>query len=116
MDETTQGQYYGRALQLAFCQPNVVGILLFHSQDEPALASWQSGVYYADGTPKSSLYAVRDALARARGGSIARCDGLGLDVPATKVHFPTQAELARGKRDAVFTCRSTARGSCGSRG
>ena len=67
--------YYARALQLAFCQPNVVGILLFHSQDEPALASWQSGVYYADGTPKSSLYAVRDALARSRGGSIARCDG-----------------------------------------
>ena len=46
VDEITQGQYYGRALQLAFCQPNVVGILLFHSQDEPALASWQSGVYY----------------------------------------------------------------------
>jgi hypothetical protein len=102
--EAIQGQYYGRALQLAFCQPNVVGILFFHSQDEPALASWQSGVYYADGTPKSSLYAVRDALARARGGSIARCDGLALDVPASKVHFPTQAELTRGKRDAVFTC------------
>ena len=26
------------------------GILFFHSQDEPALASWQSGMYYADGT------------------------------------------------------------------
>ncbi len=104
VDEITQGQYYGRALQLAFCQPNVTGILLFHSQDEPALASWQSGVYYADGTPKSSLYAVRDALARARGGSIARCDGLGLDVTATKVHFPTQVELKRGSRDVRFTC------------
>jgi len=104
VDEITQGQYYGRALQLAFCQPNVTGILLFHSQDEAALASWQSGVYYADGTPKSSLYAVRDALARARGGSIARCDGLGLDVTATKVHFPTQAELTRGSRDVRFTC------------
>ena len=82
VDEATQGQYYGRALQLAFCQPNVVGMLLFHSQDEAALASWQSGVYYADGTPKTSLYAVRDALARARGGSIARCEGLGLQVTA----------------------------------
>jgi len=104
VDEITQGQYYGRALQLAFCQPNVTGILLFHSQDEPALASWQSGVYYADGTPKSSLYAVRDALARARGGSIARCEGLALDVAATKVRFPTQAELLRGLRDVRFTC------------
>lgn len=104
VDETTQGAYYGRALQLAFCQPTVTGILLFHTQDEPALSSWQSGVYYADGTPKSSLYALRDALARARGGSIARCDGLALDVKATKVRFPTQAELRRGSRDVRFTC------------
>jgi hypothetical protein len=104
VDEITQGEYYGRALQLAFCQPSVVGILFFHSQDEPALASWQSGVYYADGTPKTSLYAVRDALARARGGSVARCEGLALDVTATKVRFPTQAQLAGGRRDIAFTC------------
>jgi hypothetical protein len=104
VDEITQGQYYGRALQLAFCQPNVTGILLFHSEDEPALSSWQSGVYYADGTPKSSLYAVRDALARARGGSVARCDGLGLDVTPTKVRFPTQPELRHGSRNVRFTC------------
>ena len=104
VDEITQGQYYGRALQLAFCQPNVVGILLFHSQDEAALASWQSGVYYADGTPKSSLYAVRDALSRSRGGSIAHCEGLALDVTPTKVRFPTQAELTKGSRTVQFTC------------
>jgi hypothetical protein len=104
VDEITQGQFYGEALQLAFCQPNVVGILLFHSQDEPALGSWQSGVYYADGTPKSSLYAVRDALARARGGSIARCDGLALQVASTRVRFPTQADLRRGSRSVQFRC------------
>ena len=104
VDEATQGQYYGRALQLAFCQPNVTGILLFHSQDEATLSSWQSGVYYADGTPKTSFYAVRDALSRARGGSIARCEGLGLDVSATNVQFPTQVELRRGSRDVRFRC------------
>ncbi len=104
VDEITQGQYYGSALQLAFCQPNVAGILLFHSQDEPALASWQSGVYYADGTPKSSLYSVRDALARVRGGSIAHCEGLALDVSLGKVHFPTQSELTHGSRTVRFTC------------
>jgi hypothetical protein len=104
VDETAQAQFYGRALQLAFCQPNVAGILFFHSQDEPALASWQSGVYYADGTPKSSLYAVRDALARARGGSVAHCDGLALEVPVTRVRFPTQIEISQGRRDATFVC------------
>jgi hypothetical protein len=104
VDEITQGRYYERALQLAFCQPTVAGILFFHSQDEPGLANWQSGVYYADGTAKSSVYAVKDALQRTRGGSIARCEGLGLDVAATKVRFPTQSELSRGKRDITFTC------------
>ncbi len=104
VDEITQGQFYERALELAFCQPNVTGILFFHSQDEATLASWQSGLYYADGSPKSSLYAVRDAIARARGGSIARCDGVGLDVTAAHVRFPTQAELTRGSRTVRFTC------------
>ena len=104
MGEITQGAYYQRALQLAFCQPNVTGHPPLPLGDEAALAGWQSGVYYADGTAKSSLYAVRDALARARGGSIARCDGLGLDVTATKVRFPTQAELRSGSRTVRFTC------------
>ena len=104
VDEITQGAYYAKALQLAFCQPNVTGIFVFHTQDEPGLANWQSGLYYADGTPKSSIYAVHDALGRARGGSIARCEGLGLDVVPTKVSFPTQAALASGARTVRFTC------------
>ena len=66
------------------------GMLLFHSHDETALLSWQSGVYYADGTPKASLWAVRDSLDRTRGGSIARCDGLALDVGLKNVRFPGQ--------------------------
>jgi hypothetical protein len=102
--ETVQAAYYQRALQLAFCQPNVVGMLLFHSQDETALGSWQSGLYYADGTPKASLTFVRDALARARGGSITHCDGLALDVTATQLRFPTETEFRRGKRDVRLRC------------
>ena len=102
--EATQASHYQRGLGLAFCQPNVVGILLFHSQDEAALLSWQSGVYYADGTPKSSLRAVRDALERTRGGSVARCDGLGLDVAPTTLRFPTQAEFSQGARDVRVRC------------
>lgn len=83
VDEATQAAFYRRALQLAFCQPNVVGMLLFHSHDEPELAAWQSGVYYADGTPKASLAPVRDALAATRGGSVARCPGLALPIAAS---------------------------------
>jgi hypothetical protein len=64
VEETTQADYYRRAIELAACQPNVAGILLFHSQDEPSLSGFQSGVYYVDGTPKSSLEPVREAAER----------------------------------------------------
>jgi hypothetical protein len=104
VDESKQAAAYDLGLRIAFCQPNVAGMLLFHSEDESALPSWQSGVYYADGTPKASLAAVRDSLDRARGGSIAHCDGLALDVGLRNVRFPGQAEFLRGKRDVRFRC------------
>jgi hypothetical protein len=62
VDEATQAEYYKRAIELAACQVNVGGLLLFHSHDEPALTGFQSGVYYVDGTPKTSLEPVRDAI------------------------------------------------------
>lgn len=104
VDERTQARHYGKALALAFCQPNVAGLLLFHSRDEEARAGWQSGVYYADGTPKSSVYAVRDALRRTRGGSITRCPGLVLPVALSAVRFPTPASFLAGARDVRFRC------------
>jgi hypothetical protein len=75
VDEATQAQYYAQAMQLAFCQPNVKAFLLFSLVDETAHAGWQSGVYYADGTPKSSLSAVRNAADAVRRNTIA-CPGL----------------------------------------
>ena len=59
VDQATQALYYEQALELAFCQPNVQAFLVFSLIDENALPGWQSGVYYADGTPKSSLAAVQ---------------------------------------------------------
>ena len=104
VDERTQAAAYDLGLRLAFCQPTVDGILLFHSQDETALPSWQSGVYYADGTPKSSFWAVRDALARTRGGSIAHCDGMSLEVAPLGVRFPGPSAFRRGTHSVRFRC------------
>jgi hypothetical protein len=104
VDETTQAAYYAKALQLAFCQPTVRAILLFHAVDEQALASWQSGVYYADDTPKSGLASVRDSLARTAGGSIARCTGLALVVQPLSIRWPTKAETAKGNRKLRLRC------------
>jgi hypothetical protein len=61
VDEATQARYYESAIQLAACQPTVEMLLLFHVEDEPNLAGLQSGLRYADGTPKTSLAPVRDA-------------------------------------------------------
>jgi len=83
VDEATQAAYYRQAIALAFCYPNVRGLFLFHAVDEKSLAGWQSGVYYADDTPKSSLAAVRLAIADAEGGVIAKCPGLALTPTAT---------------------------------
>ena len=68
VDEATQADFYRRALELAACQEGVVGMLLFHSHDEPALTGFQSGVYYVDGQPKTSLPGVRDAIRSASDG------------------------------------------------
>jgi hypothetical protein len=78
--EATQAAYYRQAVQLAFCQPNVRGLFLFHDTDERALAGWQSGVYYVDQTPKSSLPGTRLAMEQSRRGIVAHCPGLELTV------------------------------------
>ena len=76
VDETVQQQMYLQAMQMTFCQPTAMGILLFHVQDEPALSAWQSGEFYVDGTPKASLPAVRSAAFGVHRGIVAACPGL----------------------------------------
>ncbi len=71
--ESKQGAQYRQAFAIAQCQPNVAGMLILHVADEPDARAWQSGVYYADNTPKSSLPAVRDAALRAQSGTLATC-------------------------------------------
>ncbi|MDX6442060.1 MAG: hypothetical protein QOE43_1789 [Gaiellaceae bacterium] len=73
VDEATQARYYAEAFRLALCQPNVIGIMVFHVVDETALGAWQSGPFYADGAPKSSVPAIRTAALAARGGGAATC-------------------------------------------
>ena len=72
-----------------------MGLLIFHAFDETALDRFQSGLYYPDETPKSSLPTVRDAARDVRGGVIAKCDGLEL-TPKAKVAYPRIA-IDRGR-------------------
>jgi hypothetical protein len=106
--EALQAQYYRQALAIAQCQPNVSGMLLFHVTDESDARTWQSGVYYADDTPKSSLPAVRQAALAAREGRLARCTGKKAKKvnPVQKVEFPNVRSFAANHRvwEASVTC------------
>jgi hypothetical protein len=104
VSEDTQAAYYRQALALSFCQPNVVGMLLFLSRDERARATWQSGIHYVDGTPKSSKRRVTAALDRTTGGSIARCPGVELPVRTSYLRFGTRSAAKRGAFRVSFAC------------
>jgi len=94
VSESVQAKYYAEAMRLAACQPTVRTFLVFRLIDEPARGGWQSGVYYADGSPKSSLPAVEAA---ARG--LAEQDPTGcsrLLAPKPRVSFfPVRRPSAR---------------------
>jgi hypothetical protein len=108
--EAVQGAYYRQAIQLAFCQPTVRGIFMFHVFDEPGLPQWQSGVYYADAkTPKSSRAVLLAAATASRRGVITRCAGLQLPVKAQVVALPRQRLQARASLRCDLDCTYNAR-------
>jgi cellulase (glycosyl hydrolase family 5) len=78
VDEKKQAEYYRKAIELSFCQPNVAGLFLFLSADDAKRTGWQSGLYYADKTAKTSLAEVKKAARQSRGGVVAKCAGLQL--------------------------------------
>jgi hypothetical protein len=71
----TQAAFYRRALELAYCQPTVRGLFVFHTFDEASLYGWQSGLYFADRTPKPSLPAFKQAVSDLRNGRFPACGG-----------------------------------------
>jgi hypothetical protein len=66
-DQATQ---LAAALRLAYCQPAVGAFFNFELADEPLLAGWQSGLLWADGTPKPSYPAVKQAIADVKAGRV----------------------------------------------
>jgi hypothetical protein len=95
--EELQATFYRQAVEMAFCQPNVRGIFFLHTRDEPDLDRWQSGVFYADGSPKSSLPTLASAAVESRRGVVARCEGLQLTPRARRLR-PTAMTQSRQTR------------------
>lgn len=71
-DQSTQVR---DSIRLAACQPYVGGYFNFLLFDEPRLAGWQSGAYWADLTPKDSLPGFAQAIAEANDATV-DCDAL----------------------------------------
>jgi hypothetical protein len=101
--EAQQAAAYRRAIQLAYCQSNVAGMLLFHTHDEETRPGWQSGLVYADGTPKTSLEPVRQAIEAAGAGAIGLCPLVSTAVTA----FVTTGRTIwlRCHRDCIYRAR-----------
>ncbi|HEX7083224.1 MAG TPA: hypothetical protein VF186_03845 [Gaiellaceae bacterium] len=108
VDEATQAKYYRQAMAMTYCNKTVMGILLFHVVDEAPLDRWQSGVYYADDTPKSSLPAVRAAADAVHRNEIASCPGLELTPKITLKTLPPQDGSTRVSLTCDLDCRYTA--------
>ncbi len=74
VSEQVQAEHYSEALMMAACQPTVRGFLIFHVTDETDFNRWQSGLYYVDGTPKTSRALVRSTIDQVRAGDV-ECGG-----------------------------------------
>jgi hypothetical protein len=70
--ESYQASWYRQMLDVLACDPNVAFVNIFHLVDEAALEGWQSGLYYADESPKRAAQTVRDWIGRTGGA----CTGI----------------------------------------
>src|SRR5207249_558433 len=64
---------------------------------------WQSGLFYADDTPKSGLDAVHSAARALLGGTIARCQGLQL-MPVPDLTVPPTAPHQKAIPPVTLLC------------
>lgn len=71
VSELVQGDYYQQFLSLAACYhvQDAMGFLL----DKDDGDGWQSGLFYADGTPKSSAEIVKQAILEEKNGTLSTC-------------------------------------------
>jgi hypothetical protein len=133
-DQATQ---LADAITVAYCQPNVGAYFNFLLVDEPDLGGWQSGVLWADWTPKPSYSTFRQVVREVNEGDV-DCSALGkvrelpapesadllevFDVRVTRrsplaatiswrTSLPTESKLAYGLRDSDPTLWHIASGA-----
>ena len=89
--ERAQRNAYEQVLQGAVCMPNVSGVVFGRLVDRAGSsgqAGDQSGLYYADGSAKTSASAVAKSAALAGRGVLEICPGLQASVAAKTLVYP----------------------------
>jgi hypothetical protein len=89
--EKVQRNAYNEVFRSAVCLPNISGVVLRRLVDLPGSAdrdSDQSGLYYADGSAKTSATGVGMVAAQAGRGTLEVCPGLRTPVAAKTLVFP----------------------------
>jgi len=104
ISEALQATYYRQAFALAACQPTVAGLLIFHVADERDARAWQSGLYYSNGTPKTSLAAVRDGALAAQNGTLGQCSGDKTTSNLGDVAFHEPSTIEPSTLELDFSC------------
>jgi hypothetical protein len=102
--ESLQARYYAQAFALAACQPTVAGMLMFHVVDERDARAWQSGLYYGNGRPKTSLSRVRAAALSAQSGTLADCEQNKTTANVDAVLFGAPSASPADTLQTGFTC------------
>ena len=80
--------------------------MIFHVADEQDANAWQSGVYYADDTPKTSMDGVRLAALAAQSGTFASCAAAKTASSLVGVVFRDPA-ASLGPLEIDLTCDTT---------
>ena len=82
------------SIRLMYCQAHVEAIFNFLLRDEREMAGWQSGVFWADGSPKGSLGAYRSVISEVNEGKV-NC-GTVPGAPGVAPVAPRLPSVARG--------------------
>ncbi len=98
-DESTQAQIYGDLVRYLACDPSVDNVLIYRLMDESDLTRWQSGVMRADGSPKPSYDAIKQAIAQTAG----RCQGPLRSFQHTAAVLGADAVFKLGRKTARAT-------------
>ena len=109
------GTQLAEAIRLAACQPHVGGYFNFLLRDEADLDRWQSGVFWADWTPKPSAAVLAAAIAEVEGDRV-DCERMARLVLASATRGEDDGDGGEADRGSSESSTGGPGGAAGGRG